>query len=207
MDLIKKIFSFVISLIESIIATFLCNIIFAFFTGIHINLNNLIIFFNRNLYSFLFLLLIFLIFFCQRKRITQSREELYESNPNAVRYAISIFPYKNLLWEIYIERSDFMFRDPPYFNYYIGRQLCPNPKDNMQCLTPLIISDNLVFYTEYCAMCEKKFLRFDNYDDDKYEIQTIIDSLILKYKVQSAEELSKVIENYIIEKYSVPVEK
>ena len=56
-------------------------------------------------------------------------------------------------------------------------------------------------------MCEKKFLRFDNYDDDKYEIQTIIDSLILKYKVQSAEELSKVIENYIIEKYNVPVEK
>lgn len=205
MDLIKMITRFGVSLIESLIVTFSCNIIFVSFSGININLDNLMIFFNRNLNIFLILLLIFLILFYQRKRMTESRK-LYGSNPKAVSYGTSFFPYNNLLWEICIERSDFVFTHPPYFNYYVGRPLCPNPKDKRPCLTPLIISDNLICYTEYCAICKKKYLRFKAYDNDKYEIQTIIDSLILNYNVQQAEELVEVIQNYINEKFDSSVE-
>lgn len=196
MNLIKIITSFGVSLINALIVTFLCNIIFAFLAGINMNLNNLIIFFNKNFIVFFILFLIFLIIFYQRKRMTESRE-LYGHKPNAALHSICFFPYKNLIWEIYIEKSEFIFHPPPYFNYYIGRPLCPNIKDKKNCLTPLSISDKFLYYIEYCAICKKKYLRFKGYDVDKYEIQTIIDSLILKNNVQKADELLEVIKNYI----------
>ena len=55
-------------------------------------------------------------------------------------------------------------------------------------------------YTEYCANCKKKYLRFRGYEKDKYEIQTIIDSLILKNNIQKAEDLADIIPKYIQEK-------
>lgn len=198
MGLIKIITRLAKSLIESVITTLLCNIIFAFFTGVNIDLNSLNEFFNKNLNIFLILFFIFLILFYQRKRMTET-QWLYVSNPKAVPYGTAFFPYENLLWEICIERSNFIFTQPPYFNFYVGRPLCPNLKNKKSCLTPLVISDNLIFYTEYCANYKKKYLRFKGYDNDKYRIQTIIDSLILKYNIQRADELAEEIKRYVNE--------
>lgn len=199
MDLFKVVIRFIRSILESIITTLTCNFLIAVLIGVNPDLNSLISFFNRNLNIISIIFIIFLILFYQRKRITE-KWELYEPHPKATPYGTSFFLYKNLLWEICIEHSEYIYEKPPYFNYYIGRALCPNPIKNRACLTPLVISDKLMAYTEYCANCKKKYLRFRGYEKDKYEIQTIIDSLILKNNIQKAEDLADIIPKYIQEK-------
>lgn len=198
MGLIKIIVRGLISLIESIITTLICNLIFAIFNGVDCTIDNFAMFLYNNLTIFLILFIIFFIIFYQRKRMTESKE-LYGPDFNSKDYGVVFFPYGNLLWEICIEHSEYSFSDPPYFDYYVGRPLCPFPRNGKPCLTPLVISDNLIFYTEYCANCKKKYLRFKSYDMDKYEIQTIIDSIILRNNVQKANELVDSIREYVEE--------
>ena len=173
------------TIISAIIGAIITNIINFFISLLFPTEKNLFIldnFYLNFLNHWPIFLLIFLITFAIvfiRLRMIEKYPYLYiPINDFENRYSLLVRNNKKLFWEVHIEEL-FEIVYKRNYHFYVGDPICPNELDeNNLCLTELQIKDYGLFYLESCVNCRKNYIRFSNFDKERYEVQLKIDALI-----------------------------
>ncbi len=186
------------TIISAIIGAVITNIINLIFSLLFSTDKNLFIldklYLNFINYWTIFLL-IFLITFAIafiRLRMIEKPPYLYiPINDFEKRYSLLVMNNKKLFWEVHVEEL-FAMVYKRKFHFYVGDPICPNKlDDNTLCLTELQIKDYGLFYLESCVNCRKKYIRFSNFDKERFEVQLKIDAVIKRNisEINSARDL------------------
>ncbi len=135
-------------------------------------------FINHWIMFLVIFLIVFAIVFIRLRMIEKPPYLYFPINDFENRYSLLVRNNKNLFWEVHIEEL-FEIVYKRNYHFYVGNPICPNElEDNTLCLTELQIKDYGLFYLESCVNCRKNYIRFSNFDKERYEVQLKIDALI-----------------------------